>query len=106
MELAAVARSLRSKALHEGIPQGLTVNLARNSYSAARSQEIQLPAEASFSGVEGGEPLDAESKQFLFFPNGSTMGGRIGIVSGAHTVYYVRLEPLTGKVEVLSGKRG
>src|SRR5262245_44945887 len=43
--LAAAARDLRSRALFDGVPQQLVVNVPQNSYLVARSREVQLPAE-------------------------------------------------------------
>jgi prepilin-type N-terminal cleavage/methylation domain-containing protein len=104
--LAAVARELSSRARSEGVPQQLVVNVSNNSYLAARSREIQLPADMKFSQVEGGETLEPSIRQFIFFPNGSNLGGRIDLVTDPSTIAYsVRLHPLTGKVEVSRGDR-
>jgi hypothetical protein len=55
-----------------------------------------------FSQVEGGETLEKDVYQFVFFPNGSSFGGQIGFSAGQNpTSYSVRLEPLSGKVDVL-----
>src|ERR1043166_7925484 len=43
--LAAVARDLRSRALFDGVPQQLTVNLPQNSYMIARTREVRLPSD-------------------------------------------------------------
>jgi Tfp pilus assembly protein FimT len=104
--LAAVARELSSRARSEGVPQQLVVNVSNNSYLAARSREIQLPSDMKFSAVEGGETLEPSIRQFVFFPNGSNLGGRIDLVIDPSTIAYsVRLHPLTGKVEVSRGDR-
>jgi prepilin-type N-terminal cleavage/methylation domain-containing protein len=106
LSLAAVARELSSRARSDGIPQHLVVNTSNNSYLAARSREIQLPSDMKFSQVEGGETLEPSIHQFIFFPNGSNLGGRIDLVTEPSTIAYsVRLHPLTGKVEVSRGDR-
>jgi len=104
--LAAAARSLRSRALDEGMPQQLVLNLAQNNYRAARQGEVQLPSEVRFAEVVGGEIVDGAARQFVFFPNGSSHGGSIALSSeGGAATYSIRLEPLTGKVVVLAGEQ-
>jgi general secretion pathway protein H len=99
---AAAARELGSKARSQGVPQGLVINTTRNSYYAAREREIALPPSLSFAVVEGGETLENGVRRFSFYPNGGSFGGRVVITAGA-VQYAVRLHPLTGRVEVLSG---
>jgi len=102
--LAAAARDLRSRALLDGVPQPLVLNLRENSYRAAHATEVRLPAEISFVSVDGGEILDADRKRFYFFPNGSSLGGAIALAGAGKSVsYLVRLEAMTGRVEVSRG---
>jgi general secretion pathway protein H len=104
--LAAVARELRSRALYEGIPQRLVLNVIDNSYLVARDREVHLPSDVKFSQVEGGETIERSVRQFIFFPNGSSLGGKIGLSGGRNaTAYSVRLEALSGKVDVVKGDR-
>jgi general secretion pathway protein H len=103
LALAAAARDLRSQALHKGMPQGLVLNVAENSYRIARN-EVHFSSNVKIASVAGGEILDDGSRQFLFFPNGSTFGGRIDLSSGADsTSYSIRLHPLTGTIDVMRG---
>jgi type II secretory pathway pseudopilin PulG len=102
--LAAAARDLRSRALFDGVPQQLVVNLPQSSYLVARSKEVHLPDDVKFASVEGGESLDRDIKRFYFFPNGSSLGGEIVLSDSDKAIsYLIRLEPLTGKVEVSRG---
>ena len=104
LNLAAAARDLRSRALFEGVAQQLVINLPQNSYLIARSREVQLPADVKFAAVEGGEAIDRDTKRFYFFPNGSTLGGEIVLAEIDRAIsYIIRLEPLTGKIEVARG---
>ena len=105
LALAAVARDLRSRALDHGIPQRLVLRLGENSYMAAPNREFQLPPDVKFAQVEGGETADGQRRTFLFFPNGSSFGGIIVLSGGGAALYSVRLEPLTGKVEVSRGEQ-
>ena len=99
--LAAAARDLRTKALFDGVAQQLIVNLPDNSYLAARATEVRLPPEVRFVSVGGGEAIDRDLTRFYFFPNGSSLGGEIVLAdSSKSAAYSIRLEALTGRVEV------
>ena len=102
--LAAAARDLRSRALFDGVPQQLVVNLPQNSYLVARTREVHLPPDVKFVSVDGGEPVDKDTKRFYFFPNGSSLGGEIVLADSDKAIsYLIRMEPLTGKIEVSRG---
>jgi general secretion pathway protein H len=105
LALAAVARDLRSRAVDGGIPQRLVLRLADNSYTGGPDREVQLPAQVRFAQVEGGEAVGNERRAFLFFPNGSSIGGTIVLSGGGAGLYAVRLEPLTGRIEVSRGEQ-
>jgi prepilin-type N-terminal cleavage/methylation domain-containing protein len=102
LELAAVARDLRSRALYEGIPQQLVLHADENRYLVARHREVHLPSNVRIAEIEGGEALDSGSRRFLFFPNGSALPGRVRLSLGESSPgYSIHFEPLTGRVEVL-----
>ncbi len=102
--LAAVARDLRSRALDQGIAQRLIINVARNSYIGAQRPEVYLPADVRFAGITGGEIVDHDVRQFVFFANGSAEPGEIALSRRENgLMYFLRFEPLTGKVEVGQG---
>ncbi len=104
--LAAVARDLRNRALDQGVPQGLVLNLAQNSYRGTQGNEVQLPPDVKFADVIGGEAIDQNVREFLFFPNGSSYGGEIALIAAGHSVSYaLRFEPLTGRIEVARGEK-
>jgi general secretion pathway protein H len=99
--LAAVARHLRSRAVTDGVPQQLVLNLPQSSYLVGRGREVRLPDEVRFASIQGGESVDRDTKKFYFFPNGSTLGGEIVIADVDKGISYsVRLEPLTGRIAV------
>ena len=101
LALAAAARHLRSRALDEGVPQRLVVNVSQNSYRGEREGEVYLPADVKFADVTGGEVVDQGLRQFTFFPNGSSYGGAIALRGGQHSPSYsLHFEPLTGRIEV------
>jgi general secretion pathway protein H len=106
LELAAVARDLRSRALYEGVPKQLVLHLVENRYLAAPHREAYLPPSVRFGHVDGGETLNSESRRFLFFPNGSALAGTVRLSIGESSpAYSIRFEPLTGRVEVLKADR-
>jgi general secretion pathway protein H len=106
LALAAVARELRNRALYEGIPQRLVLNVSDNSYLVGRDHEVQLPADVKFSHIAGGETLESSVRQFIFFPNGSSVAGEIMVSGGRNaTSYSVRLQPLTGRIDIVRGDK-
>lgn len=104
LELAAVARDLRRRAVYENSVQHLTFNLSESSYEAFDGNKVILSPDIKITRMEGGEPIGDGLRQFLFFPNGSIFGGEIGISGHGGSGYIIRLEPLTGKVVVQRGQ--
>ena len=95
------ARSEEPGFIRRRMPQQLVINLPQNSYRVARSREVRLPGEVRFISVEGGEAVDRDSKRFYFYPNGSGLGGEIVLADGEKSIsYLIRLEALTGRIEV------
>ena len=106
LQLAAVARNLRSRAVYDNTLQRLIFNPLENSYQAAAGNKVVLSSDAKITGIKGAEPLGDGLMQFLFFSNGSLLGGEVGISSREGTSrYLIRLEPLTGRVVVVKGNR-
>jgi Tfp pilus assembly protein FimT len=104
LSLAAVARDLRSRALIDGIAQQLIVSVAHNTYLVPKIREVHLPQDVRIASIEGGEAVERDTKRFYFFPNGSSLGGQIVIADNANSISYsIRMEPLTGKIEVARG---
>jgi general secretion pathway protein H len=102
--LAAAARELRNRALFDGERQQLVINLPQSSYQVARSHEVRLPGEVRFASVDGGESIDRDRKRFFFFPNGSGLGGEFVLADSERAIsYLVRLDALTGRIQVERG---
>jgi len=102
--LAATARSLRGRALYEGSPQRLVLDPGENSYEVQGGKKIYLSTHIRFADIIGGEPGERQERRFIFFPNGSVLGGAVAI-KGETTAatYSVRLETLSGRVIVEEG---
>ena len=104
LSLAALARELRSRALLDGIAQQLVVSMPTNTYLVPKQREIHLPQDIRIASIEGGEAVERDTKRFYFFPNGSSLGGQIVIADSANAISYsIRMEPLTGRIEVARG---
>jgi general secretion pathway protein H len=98
--LAAVARDLRRRAIDEGKLKQLTVEPARGRYLASGGEIVDLPEAIQMTGVAGGEPIGDRLTQFVFFPNGSILGGAIELSDRTGSIYVVRLVSMVGRVVV------
>ena len=106
LKLAAVARNLRSKAIYESNLQRLYLDQRENSYQGSQGKKVLLSSDVRIMGIKGGEPVGEGLRQFLFFPNGSILGGEIGLASRDGSAYAIRLDPLLGRVVVVKAARG
>ena len=104
LHLAAVARDLRARALSENALQRLILNPSENSYEPLPGKKILLSPDLRITAIEGGETVAGGLRQFLFFPNGSTLGGQVTISSGGGFAYNIRFDPLLGRAVVSQGK--
>lgn len=106
LEVAAVARYLRSRAVYEGALQRLIFNPVENSYQSWGGTKVFLSSDVEITRIAGGEPLGEGRRQFVFFPNGSILGGEVGISSRRGSPsYVVQFEALAGRVEVVGRRR-
>lgn len=103
--VAAVARSLRTRSMKEQRPFRLVVSLDDSSYRVLGEDRVLFPEGVRVS-VDGGEPVREGVRHFIFFPNGRMMSGEI-LVSGETQggSYAVRLDTISGKVQVVRGKQ-
>lgn len=106
LKLAAAARSLRSKAIYDNNLQRLVLNQRENTYQLSSGKNVLLSSNIRITEMEGGEPVGEGLRQFVFFPNGSVLGGTIGLSSREGSAYAIRLDPLLGRIVVVRGSRG
>jgi general secretion pathway protein H len=99
--LAAVARDLRRRAIDEGKLKRLTLEPRTNSYLASDRDISHLPETVAITGVSGGEPIGDRLTQFVFFPNGSLVGGEIEMSDRRGGAYVIRMEAMVGRVVVI-----
>ena len=72
----------------------MIVSIAHNTYFVPKVREVHLPEDVRIASIEGGEAMERDTKRFYFFPNGSSLGGEIVIVSSANSIsYLIRFEP-------------
>ncbi|MGH7770778.1 MAG: prepilin-type N-terminal cleavage/methylation domain-containing protein [Candidatus Binatia bacterium] len=100
LELAAVARDLRSRAIYDNTLQRLILNASENSYEPLGRKKVLLSSDIRITGMDGGDVVREGVRQFLFFPNGSALGGEVGISGGEGIAYVIRLDSLSGRVVV------
>jgi len=105
LELAAVARALRTRAVTENTPQQLIFSPLENSYQVFQGRRVLLSPNVKIAGIEGGEPVGEGMRRFLFFPNGSALGGEVGILGHDGSAYIIRVDGLSGRVVVARGRK-
>jgi general secretion pathway protein H len=101
LALAATARDLRRRAIDQGTLKRLTVEPRTNSYLASDGDVIHLPETVAITGASGGEPIGQRLTQYVFFPNGSLLGGEIELTDRAGAAYVIRMEAMAGRVVVI-----
>ena len=84
----------------------LYLDQRENSYQGSQGKKVLLSSDVRIMGIKGGEPVGEGLRQFLFFPNGSILGGEIGLASRDGSAYGIRLDPLLGRVVVVKAARG
>jgi general secretion pathway protein H len=99
--LAATARDLRRRAIDQGTLKRLTVEPLANSYLASDGEIIRLPDTVVMTAASGGEPIGQRLTQYVFFPNGSIVGGEIELTDRAGAAYVIRMEAMVGRVVVI-----
>ncbi len=101
-ELAAALRQTRSRAISDASPKRLTIDLAaRQLRMPWRSRPVDVPAEIDLELIVAeSQRLDSDQAMVVFFPDGSSTGGRIQMAR-AGSRYQVDVDWLTGKVSVL-----
>lgn len=100
LALAATARDLRRRAIDQGTLKRLTVEPPTNSYLASDGEIIHLPETVAITGASGGEPIGQRLTQYVFFPNGSLIGGEIALTDRAGVGYVIRMEAMAGRIVV------
>ena len=100
LALAATARDLRRRAIDQGTLKRLTVEPRTNSYLASDSDIIHLPETIAITSASGGEPIGQRLTQYVFFPNGSLIGGEIQLTDGGGAAYVIRMEAMAGRIVV------
>ncbi|MDZ7808878.1 MAG: GspH/FimT family protein [Arhodomonas sp.] len=101
-DTASGLRAARTQALRERREAGLVVNVETGEYRLSTGDGVRsLPANAEVGLTTGGaDILSEEEGRIVFFPDGSSNGGRVTVTANGQR-YRVDVNWLTGRVRIL-----
>jgi general secretion pathway protein H len=101
-EMAAVLRTARSMSIRDNQETSVTVNVTSRRYvldGTKKSQEIAEGIDVSLFTAT--TELDEQGGgRIRFFPDGTSTGGRVTL-AGASATYYILVDWLSGRVEIV-----
>jgi general secretion pathway protein H len=99
-ELAAALRATRAQAIVKGKQQNFDVDTRALTYRNIKQQNVVLPKglQLSVTSAKDDQPND-HTARIRFFPDGSSTGGRITLLSGKRE-WHINVSWLTGEVRV------
>lgn len=107
LQMRSMMIHCRGEAVALGTPQALVIDVPKNAvYQSGGGRWEVLSDRAAIDRVQGGQDLGPGVVRFLFFPNGSSSGGRVAIGSRrdrARDRWWLTLDPLIGGVTVDTG---
>jgi general secretion pathway protein H len=100
-DLAAAMRYTRGQAILKREEKTLIVDLDEKSYTAPGRSEVKLPEEMDLHLLTARGELNDDERAggIRFFPDGSSSGGRVRLVSGARE-WVVNVAWLTGEISL------
>ncbi len=100
-ELAAALRATRAQAIVKGKQQNFDVDTRALTYRNIKQQNVVLPKglQLSVTSAKDDQPND-HTARIRFFPDGSSTGGRITLLSGKRE-WHINVSWLTGEVRVV-----
>ncbi|MFO1152199.1 MAG: GspH/FimT family pseudopilin [Rhodospirillales bacterium] len=102
-EMAAALRQARSSAIGANVDVAFAVDADARTYAIEGRPPHRLPGDLAISLiVADSERLSRTAGAIRFFPDGSSTGGDIAVVSAAGT-FVVRVDWLTGQVRIDEG---
>ena len=106
-DLAAAMRYTRGQAIIKREERSLVVDVENKSYSAPGKAPVELPDEMDLHLLTARGELseDERSGGIRFFPDGSSSGGRVRLVSGARE-WVVNVAWLTGEISLEESRDG
>jgi len=107
LQMRSMMIHCRGEAVATGTPQALVIDVGKNAvYQSDGGRWEILSDRAEIDRIQGGQDIGPGLTRFLFFPNGSTSGGRVAIGSRrdrARARWWLTLDPLIGGVLVDTG---
>ena len=102
-DLVAALRYTRAQAIVTRTQQVMEVDVESRSYVAPKRKSVQLPKDMEMRLLTAAEEQTGESSgRVRFYPDGSSTGGRIKLISGKR-VWDVEIAWLTGEVKLRQG---
>lgn len=100
-DMAAAMRYTRGQAILKREEKTLIVNLDEKSYTAPGRAQVKLPEEMDLHLLTARGELNDDERAggIRFFPDGSSSGGRVRLVSGARE-WVVNVAWLTGEISL------
>jgi general secretion pathway protein H len=96
-------RETRNEAITTGRAERFAIDLATGTFRAGRGKTQSLPSGIRLSLVTtADEQLNDRSGAILFFPDGSSTGGRLSLLRDARR-HDIRVDWLTGRITMATG---
>lgn len=103
-DLVAALRYTRGQAIVSRSEQALELDVEKRAYVAPKRKPVELPGKMEMRLLTASrERTGATSGRIRFYPDGSSTGGRIRLVSGER-VWDVEIAWLTGEVQLREGQ--
>ncbi len=102
-DLIAALRYTRGQAIVTRKEQALELDVEKRAYLAPKKQETVLPGKMEMRLLTAqSEQTGSTTGRIRFYPDGSSTGGRVRLISGDH-VWDVEVAWLTGEVQLREG---
>jgi general secretion pathway protein H len=99
-DLVAALRYTRGQAIVKRKEQALELDVEKRAYRAPNKGEVQLPKDMDMKLLTASqEQVNSTTGRVRFFPDGSSTGGRISLISGERE-WQVEIAWLTGEVRL------
>lgn len=104
-DLVAALRYTRGQAIVKGKEMALELNLDDSTYQAPNRAAVQLPKNMELRLLTASQELTSErSGRIRFYPDGSSTGGHISVITGERE-WRINVNWLTGEVVLVEPER-
>jgi general secretion pathway protein H len=102
-EMAAMIKKARISAISQGLPVMFHVSSSeRHCWIHGDDHVLDIPEDILIEG-EGIQYIDNDIHAIYFYPDGSSSGGTLSVLSNGQVLYMVRVDMLTGILTPLTG---